>query len=461
MTGVEIGLVSIAAILLLIYLGMHVAVALCLVSLAGVWAVKGSVTLATKLLAIAAYDTVAGYVFGVVPLFVLMGLLVSVSDLGKDAYVAANLFVRRIRGGLGIATVAANAVFAAVTGISVASAAVFTKLAVPEMISLGYRPRFAVGVVAGSSVLGMLIPPSLLLIVYGILAEQSIGDLFIAGIVPGLLLSFAFGVAILGMAVFLPGMVMAGGGRAGAQDGQGTRAGDGARAGEGDGAEGGEGGGARARLAASLRLWPLAGLVFAVIGGIYLGWFTPTESGAVGALGALVLALARRKLTWARARQVLIETGHVTVSILMLIIAANVYTRLLALSGVPSFIDDFVTGLELGFFALLLCYAVAIVIMGTILDGISIMLIMIPIFLPLLDGYDVDLVWFGIVTVIAVEIGLLTPPLGLSAYVIKSTLDDDGISLADIFIGAAPFAAVMFAVLLAIISFPWLATGYG
>ena len=140
----------------------------------------------------------AGYVFGVVPLFVLMGLLVSVSDLGKDAYVAANMFMRRIRGGLGIATVAANAVFAAVTGISVASAAVYTKLAVPQMIALGYRPRFAVGVVAGSSVLGMLIPPSLLLIVYGILAEQSIGDLFIAGIVPGLLLSLAFAVAILG-----------------------------------------------------------------------------------------------------------------------------------------------------------------------------------------------------------------------------------------------------------------------
>ncbi len=443
MSGVEIGLISICAILLLIYLGMHVAVTLCVVSLAGVWAVKGSVTLATKLLAIAAYDTVAGYVFGVVPLFVLMGLLVSVSDLGKDAYVVANMLMRRIRGGLGIATVAANAVFAAVTGISVASAAVFTKLAVPEMISLGYRPRFAVGVVAGSSVLGMLIPPSLLLIIYGILAEQSIGDLFIAGIVPGLLLSLAFAVAILGMATFLPAVVM--------REGEG--AGD-VRTAEIEDVP-------MSIAAASFRLWPLAALVFAVIGGIYLGWFTPTESGAVGALGALVLALARRKLTWERVWQVLVETGHITVSILMLIIAANIYTRLLALSGVPVFINDFVNGLELGFFTLLIFYAVIIVIMGTILDGISIMLIMIPIFLPLLEVYNVDLVWFGIVTVIAVEIGLLTPPLGLSAYVIKSTLDDDRISLADIFIGAAPFAVVMFIVLLLIIFFPWLVTGYG
>ncbi len=438
MSGVEIGLISIGAILLLIYLGMHVAVTLCVVSLIGVWAVKGNVTLATKLLAIAAYDTVAGYVFGVVPLFVLMGLLVSVSDLGKDAYVVANILMRRIRGGLGIATVAANAVFAAVTGISVASAAVFTKLAVPEMISLGYRPRFAVGVVAGSSVLGMLIPPSLLLIVYALLAEQSIGDLFIAGIVPGILLSFAFAIAILGMATFLPRTVMR------------EEAGDAA---SGESVE--------SLAAAVFRLWPLPVLVFAVIGGIYLGWFTPTESGAVGALGALALAFARRKLTWANIWQVLVETGHVTVSILMLIIAANIYTRLLALSGVPVFINDFVNGLELGFFTLLILYAVIIVIMGTILDGISIMLIMIPIFLPLLDGYSVDLVWFGIVTVIAVEIGLLTPPLGLSAYVIKSTLDTDEISLADIFIGAAPFAVVMFVVLLLIIFFPWLVTGYG
>ena len=438
MSGVEIGLISIGAILLLIYLGMHVAVTLCVVSLIGVWAVKGNVTLATKLLAIAAYDTVAGYVFGVVPLFVLMGLLVSVSDLGKDAYVVANMLMRRIRGGLGIATVAANAVFAAVTGISVASAAVFTKLAVPEMISLGYRPRFAVGVVAGSSVLGMLIPPSLLLIIYALLAEQSIGDLFIAGIVPGILLSFAFAIAILGMATFLPRTVM--------------------REEAGDAASGEP---VEPLAAAVLRLWPLPVLVFAVIGGIYLGWFTPTESGAVGALGALVLAFARRKLTWANVWQVLVETGHVTVSILMLIIAANIYTRLLALSGVPVFINDFVNGLDLGFFTLLIFYAVIIVIMGTILDGISIMLIMIPIFLPLLEGYSVDLVWFGIVTVIAVEIGLLTPPLGLSAYVIKSTLDTDEISLADIFIGAAPFAVVMFVVLMLIIFFPWLVTGYG
>ena len=173
MSGLEIGLWSMAAIVVLIYAGMHVSIVLCLVSLVGVWAIKGDLELATKLLALAAFDAVSSYELGVVPLFVLMGLLVSVAGLGRDTFGAANVLLRGIRGGLGVATVVANAAFAAVTGISIASAAVFTKIAVPEMLNLGYRPQFAVGVVAGSSVLGMLIPPSLLLIIFGLLTEQS------------------------------------------------------------------------------------------------------------------------------------------------------------------------------------------------------------------------------------------------------------------------------------------------
>jgi tripartite ATP-independent transporter DctM subunit len=430
MTGLEIGLISVAAILILIWSGMHVAVALCLVSLAGVWIIKANFGLATKLLALAAADAVSGYVFGVVPLFVLMGLLVSIAGLGRDTFAAANVLLRRIKGGLGLATVGANAAFAAVTGISVASAAVFTKIAVPEMIRLGYRPRFAVGVVAGSSVLGMLIPPSLLLIIYGLLAEQSIGDLFIAGIVPGIVLSLAFSGLILVYAYFAPARIMA------APDREAPRGED------------------LTIIEALLRLVPLVGLVVIVIGGIYAGWYTPTESGAVGALGAFLLALWRRTLTPRVVWRLLTETGYITVSIMFLIISANIYSRLLAFSGMPAALEDWVNSIELGFFGLLLLYAVIIVILGTLIDGVSIMLIMVPMFMPLLAGYDVNLVWFGIVTVIAVEIGLLTPPLGLSAYVIKSTLDDDTITLRDIFAGAAPYAIVMFAVLLAVIFVP-------
>lgn len=435
MGGLDIGLLSMVAIVVLIYAGMHVAIALCLVSLIGVWAIKGNFVLAETLLALAASDAVSSYEFGVVPLFVLMGLLVSVAGIGRDTFVAANVLLRGIRGGLGVATVVANAAFAAVTGISIASAAVFTKIAVPEMLRLGYRPRFAVGVVAGSSILGMLIPPSLLLIIFGLLAEQSIGDLFIAGIVPGLLLAAAFCAMIMLYAYFAPDKI---------QEASGARIQANARD--------------DLTVASALfSLLPMIGLVALVMGGIYAGWFTPTESGAIGALGALVLAIARRCLTLASTWRVLTETGYVTVSILFLIIAANIYSRLLAMSGLPQALDSWVTATQMSFYTLLIAYVLIVVVMGTLIDGVSIMLIMVPMFLQPLASYDVNLIWFGIITVIAVEIGLLTPPFGLSVYVIKSTLDDKRISLNDMFIGAAPYAIIMFLVLLLIIFVPGIA----
>jgi tripartite ATP-independent transporter DctM subunit len=286
----------------------------------------------------AANDAVASYDFGVIPLFVLMGLLVSVADLGRDAFVSANILLGRIRGGLGIATVGANAIFAAVTGVSIASAAVFTKGAVPEMIRLGYRPRFAVGVVAGSSVLGMLIPPSLLLIVYGLLSQQSIGDLFLAGIIPGLALALIFIVMIVGFAVFRPGMVYDKGIVAQEPEAAGSI------------------------WDALVLLAPLVLLAVGVIGGIYAGWFTATESGAIGALGAFVIAALRRRLTWAGVWKVLVETGQVTVVILFVIIAANIYTRLIALSGLAGVLSDAVTAANLGAFGLMLIYTVIVLL---------------------------------------------------------------------------------------------------
>jgi C4-dicarboxylate transporter DctM subunit len=433
MSGLEIGILSVGAIVILVYCGMYVAVALCLTSLIGVWLIKGNFALAANLLALAAYDAVSGYVFGVVPLFVLMGLLVSVAGVGRDAFGATNALLGRVKGGLALATVGANTIFAAVTGISIASATIFTKIAVPEMLRAGYQPRFAVGVVAGSSVLGMLIPPSLLMIVYGLIAEQSIGDLFIAGVVPGLLLATAFGVTILAYANFAPHLVQSG--RAAEKDDFTDLTG----------------------RQALVRLLPLCLLVFLVIGGIYAGWFTPTESGAVGALGAFILAAWRRQLSLSVLWRVLVETGHVTVAIMFLIIAANVYGRLLAFSGMPFALNAWVTSVDLSFYALLIVYAVIVVLLGTLIDAVSIMLIMVPMFLPLLKGYGVDLVWFGIVTVVAAEIGLLTPPMGLSVFAVKSTLDDQSISLGDIFAGSLPYTITMFVVLLMIIFFPGIA----
>lgn len=431
MTDIQIGLWSVLGIVLLIYVGMHVAIALTLLSFLGVWLIRDSYTIASKMLALAASDSISGYIFGVVPLFVLMGMFIAISGIGKDTFEVANRLFYGMRGGLGIATVFANAVFAAVTGISIASAAVFTKVAVPEMIRLGHTARFSVGVVAGSSVLGMLIPPSLLLILFGILTETSIGDLFKAGILPGILLSAAYCIGILVMAYRYPNYV----GRVKKQEGsQRTRG-----------------------LTAFKALWkllPIALLIALVLGGIYAGWFTPTESGAVGALGALMLTLGKRQLSWAKLWQVLVETGHVTVAILFLLIAANMYGRMLSMSGVTGFIGSWFGGSGLGLYSILSVYLVIILLAGTILDSTSIIMIIVPLIYPVMQAIGVNFVWFGIVTVLAIEVGLITPPLGIAAFVVKSTLDDQRIGLNEVFIGALPYVLMMIIVLVLVVLFP-------
>ncbi len=434
MTGAEIGLLSVGLILVLIYCGLYVPVALGLVSFVCVWIVKGNLTIPVKLLAIATADSVAHYIFGVIPLFVLMGLLVSATGLGRDIYQVADWMFRFVRGGLGIATVAANAVFAAITGTTIASASVFTRVSLPEMRRFGYETRFAVGVVAGSSVLGMLIPPSVMLILYAVITEQSIGDLFLAGILPGLLLSLAYTVLIVAMAYLTPGFV-------------GRRAVSAERRREAAG---------MTVLQAARKMLAPVGLIVIVLGGIYGGLFTPTEAGAVGALAALLLALVKRSLTWSGFWEVLVETGHITASILFLIITASMYSRMLGITGIPTQLGGWILNLDFGFAAIMALYVVLLLLMGTILDTVSIILIVVPLFLPVLEPYGIDLVWFGIVTVIGAEIGLLTPPLGIACFVIKSTIDDDSVTLFDIFAGAFPFAVVMLIVLILIIAVPWI-----
>jgi tripartite ATP-independent transporter DctM subunit len=431
-----IGLASVGLMLLLIYAGMYVAVALTLLSFVGVWIIRRDMGIASNLLALAVNDAISDYIFGVIPLFVLMGLLVSVADIGKDTFDVANQLLRRIRGGLGIATVAANTVFAAITGISIASAAVFTKVAVPEMLRHGHTPRFSVGVVAGSSVLGMLIPPSLLLILYGVLTEKSVGDLFIAGIIPGVLLAVAYAIGIVIMGRLWPSFV---GGRAVASENEPPPT---------------------SALEMAGKMVPIVLLVALVLGGLYGGLFTAVEAGAVGAAGALVLAIAKRRLGWKSLWRVLVETAHITAAICFLIIAASLYSRMLAISGVTELLRTLVVGSGFGFWGLLAIYVAVVLVLGTILDSSSIMLITIPLVLPALTGFGTDLIWFGIVTLLAVEIGLLSPPFGIAVFVIKATLGTASpITLNDIFAGAAPFAVIMFLMLLAVIAFPWLATG--
>lgn len=437
MSDIQIGLLSILGILLLIQSGMHVSVALLLLSFCGVWAMKDNGIIAGKMLSLAAAESISSYAFGVIPLFVLMGLLVGASDIGRDTFDVCNRLFRRMRGGLGVSTVAANAVFAAVQGTTIASASVFTKVAVPELIRLGYTPRFAVGVVAGSSVLGMLIPPSLLLILYGIVAEVSIGQMFTAGIMPGILMALAF-VVLIGYLVRRHPKFVGEGALKLAKPNPETDA-------------------SPMQLAGLIS--PILILIAIVLGGIYGGLFTPTEAGGVGALAALLLAVLKRRLSWASFKDVLIETGYVTASISFLLIAAHLYANMLALSGLPDFMGNWIETTNIGLVGILIVYLVVIILLGTILDSASIMLILLPLVVPVMANLGVDLVWFGIVTVIAVEIGLLTPPLGIACFVIRANLEDDRITLGDIFRGAAPFAATMVIVLALVVAIPWLATG--
>ncbi len=434
MSGIETAFASIGLMLVLIYAGMHVSIALTLLSFIGVWLLKDNFDIASNMLVIAFKDAISDYLFGVVPLFVLMGLTVSVAGIGRDTFDVAHHLFRKVQGGLGIATVAANAIFAAITGISIASAAVFTKVAVPEMIRRGYTGRFAVGVVAGSSVLGMLIPPSLLFIIYGVLTEQSVGALFIAGIIPGLVLVAVYTGGIMLMGRFTPRFL----GRV---------------------EESPQDVPALTMTEALQKLGPIVLLVLLVLGGIYGGIFTPTEAGAAGALGSLIIAFAKRRLTWRSFWQLLVQTGHTTASVCFLIIGASLYSRMLAMSGMPGWLGGMVADSQLGLSGIVLGLIVIMILLGTILDSVSILLLTLPVALPVLIGLDADLIWIGVISILAVEIGLLTPPFGIAAFIIKATLGSKSdITLGDIFLGAAPFALMMLVVLALVFVFPALTT---
>lgn len=431
MSGVTIAFASFVVITVLIYAGMHISTALFITSFGAIWLLRGDMTISATLLGLAATDAIADYEYGVIPLFVLMGFLVMVSGVGKDSYLVAHQTMRRVPGSLGHATVLGNAIFSAITGVSVAAVVLFTKLAVPEMLERGYDKTFAVGVVAGSAMLGMLIPPSVLMILYAILTDVSIGDLFLAGIIPGILMSVAFSAIIYWMAKRNP-----------SKFGQNH---------------------SPSSLLTSMELLkkslPILILVILVLGGMYIGFFTATEAGATGTTAAFLIAWYRKTLDRKTLWSLLVDTGHVTASLILIIIAANMFSRFLALSGLPDALEQWVTAGHYGLYTMLGIYLIVVLLLGTAMDSASTTLIAVPIFAVIFKALGADLIWIGIITMITVEIGLITPPLGIAPFVIKMTLDDKSITLNDIYMGAMPFALAAFVIVLLIIAFPWLATG--
>lgn len=424
--ALTVGALSVAVIFVLILLGFHIGVALGAVSFVGVYLMTGKLMVAASLLQTTAFHGVNDYIFAVIPLFIVMGLFATQSGATRDLFDAAESLMRKIRGGIGVATVLANAIFGAITGVSVASAAVFSQLAIPEMNRLGYERKFSLGIVASSALLGMLIPPSILIIVYGVITEESIGKLFAAGFGPGLVVAVALSATILLRVRLNPALA----GHEGRVD---VRAGG--------------------LLEVIVKILPIAALIMLVLGGIYGGLFTPTEAGAIGALGAAVLIVVRGRFTAKAMVTMLLDTGRACASIFFLLITAQMYSRMLTLARLPEALTQWASGLAVPGLVILLAFIVVLLVLGCIIDSVSILLLTMPIMVPVAQSFGYDKIWFGMIAIIAVEIGLLTPPFGMVVFAMKAALPD-GVKIEEIFRGCVPFFAALLVALALVIAFP-------
>jgi len=424
------GIVGVAVLLLLMIIRCPISFALLIVGTGGLIYFMG---LGHALAYIPAqiYMYLAKFTFIAVPLFLLMGYFTFHAGLTADAYKVARDWVGHLPGGLGIATVLANAAFGAAAGSSLASCAAFSQIAVPEMARSGYSMRLATGIVASAGGLAILIPPSIIMIIYGILTETSPGKLFIAGIFPAIVYVAVISISIIPLVRFSPTWKL-----------QGTVPPPPPL---------------RLRLHDSYKLWTILVLALLVIGGIYTGLVDPTEAAALGAFGAMLLALFLRKLDWAAFKDSVISTLHASSMIFLLLAGASVFSTFLTRSGVMAIATNAIIKLDVPLFALLGLLAIFYVILGMFLDSISMMVLTLPFVTPVMVDKGIDFIWFGVFITILVEVGAITPPLGLNIYVMKGVLRDE-ISLEDLFIGAAVFVPIILVVLGILIVFPELAT---
>lgn len=430
--GADIVLWMLALLVTLIVMGVHIGIALALCSGLGVWLMIGSFEAAVSIMGNTAYEAVRKDVFAVIPLFVLMGDIISRSGAAGDLYRICDRGLKRLPGRLAIATIAGNTVFAAVTGVSIAAAAAFSRIAYPEMKKLGYKDTFSVGAVAGSACLGMLIPPSILLIVWAILTEMSVGALFIAGIIPGLVLALLFSGYVVTAAKLRPHVAPSSN-----QD--------------------------LVVLSSEERKQELIGglgilgLIFLVIGGLWLGLFTPTEAAGFGAIGALVIGLVKG-MRKAELMDAILQAGRTTAPIMFLLITAQMYSRLLAMGGAVNFIQSIFLGLGADPWIILIIMAVIWIILGMLVDSVSIILLTVPIFAPLAMALGFNPIAFAIFGILVIEAGLLTPPFGLLVYTVKGALPDKTVSLGTIFKGSAPYFVLILVAAMLVIVIPSLAT---
>jgi tripartite ATP-independent transporter DctM subunit len=421
-----LGFLGLAAIFVLVVLGMRIAFATALVGFVGLSVIK-NMGVAASVVGFLPHGIVAHYSLSVIPLFIIMGYYAFYAGLTDDVFFTARQWVGHLPGGLAIASVFGCAGFAACTGASTASAAIMGRVAIPEMRKYGYHPRLAAGVVAASGTLASLIPPSVILVIYGIITEQSIGALLIGGFIPGVISAAIYAGMIYTRVKISPelGQVQP---KASWKE----------------------------RFVSLRRTWGVLLLIFLVIGGIYSGIFTPTEAGGAAAFSAFLMALFMRRLTIERLKESLLETGRTTIMIFSIIVGVLIFVRFLALTGLPSSFAEFILGLQVPRLLILLMILSVYIFLGMFLDAIGMLMLTLPIIFPAVVSLGYDPIWFGIIAVKMCEICLITPPVGLNCYIVRSVAPD--IPLEEIFRGIIPFVAMDILTVALFIVFPQIIT---
>ena len=426
MEPVTIGALAIAAMFAMLLAGVPIGFAMALAGVGGGAFIIGIEPM-LALLGRTAFETAMTYDLSIIPLFVLMGYFAAATGLSQELYRACNVWLGHRRGGLALATIGGCGAFAAICGSSLATAATMTQIAMPEMRRYGYDDRLATGAIAAGGTIGILIPPSVILALYGILTESNIGDLFLAGVLPGLLTVLVFMATISVLTRIRPEL---------GPRGQKTSP--------------------LAKLLAFKDVWGMAVLFVVVIGGIYMGVFTPTEAAAIGAVGALSLAVLRRRMSLALLISCLLDTVKTTAMLFTILIGAIVLNNFLILSNVAALVADWVGGLALPPMAVMAVILAIYLVLGCALDALAMILLTVPIFFPLVLGLGFDPIWFGIIVVMVVELGLITPPVGMNMFVIKGIVPD--VELRTIYAGVLPFCVAQIVLIAILVAFPKIAT---
>jgi len=420
------GIIGSALLVFFLFLGMPIAFVMMFVGFLGI-GYLASINAALPVVAKTIYETASYYPYTIIPLFILMGGFAGNAGITRELYETFDKWFRRLPGGLSIATITTCAFFAALSGSSVAASAAMGTIAIPEMRRFNYSPKLAVGTVAAGGTLSFLIPPSLGFVIYGMLTEQSIGKLLISGIIPGILLSSTFILIIVFMVRKNPGLAPSNP----------------------------EGVSFKEKLLALKGVWETIIVFMIVMGASNLGFINPTEAGAIGALALFVIILLKRRLTLQNLFASLFEAARISVLVLFLVAGANVFSYFLALSTIPMAVSSWMGGLEVSRYVVLAIIISIYLVLGCFLDAISMMVLTLPVIFPVVKALGFDPIWFGVVCVIMMEAGLITPPVGLNVYTLAGVVKD--VPMQTIFRGAAPFLLSMIAVVILITLFPEIA----